>query len=158
VVLKEVPAEDVLSMQCTDYAAFLINSTPETIYKHLIEEKGVIGIAEFDNKYSTVKNILKARSDKFLEDFYLKLKARSNSQRKAQNVSRHKSNREEMMSFSKLKQVVGKHGIKSQSQWFKFARENKDFLKKNKVPCDVSGVYKQRGEWVSWSDFYTYRA
>lgn len=158
VALKEVPAEHVLSIQDSDYANFLINSDHETIYKHLIEEKGIAGIADFDNQYSTIKNILKARTDKFLEAFYLKLKARSNKQRSAKNASRHKNNRDEMMPLSKLKQVVSKYRIKSQSQWFKFARENKDFLKKNKIPCDVAKVYKRRGEWVSWPDFYTHGA
>jgi hypothetical protein len=152
--LKEVPATHILSMQNSEYAEFLISSDQETIYKHLMEEKGVLGIADFDNHYSTIKNILKARADNFLEFFYLKLKTRSNKQRSSKNASRHKGNRDEFMPLFKLKQVVKKYQIKNQSQWFKFARENREYLKENKIPCDVANVYKRRGEWISWPDFY----
>lgn len=151
--LKEVPQENILSMQYSDYADFLINSDEETIFKHLVEE-GVTGIAVLDNCFSTVKNILKARPDNFLKKLRNKLMTKANSSRSEKNSERHKQNREKMMPLDELKKLVQQKQIKSQSLWFKFARENKEFLRENRIPCDVANVYKHRGEWVSWPDFY----
>jgi hypothetical protein len=79
---------------------------------------------------------------------------KSNSSRSEKNSERHEQNREQMMPLDELKKLVQQKQIQSQRQWFNFARENKEFLRENRIPCDVANVYKRRGEWISWPNFY----
>jgi hypothetical protein len=55
--------------------------------------------------------------------------------------------RKEYMPFKKLKALVKRLGIKSQSQWFKWAKTKN---KPDNVPVGVSLAYN---EWTNWYDF-----
>jgi hypothetical protein len=154
VELKKVPEERILARQFNDYANFLISSDKKTVFDHLINEKGISGAADLSNNFSTLKNLLKARSDNFLDELYRDLTAWSKKQRSEKLAARRKEIREQMMPLSKLKAIVRKQKIHTQRQWFDFARENKKFLHENNIPCDVASVYARLGDWISWPDFY----
>src|SRR5690606_26887259 len=101
----------------------------------LTRDKGIKGIAQLDNHFSTIKNILKARPDDFLEMLRVRLRNQSINSRIKKNTLKHKFKREQMMPLGELKKIVRKHQIQSQSQWFDFVRANKAYLKSNKIPC-----------------------
>lgn len=58
------------------------------------------------------------------------------------------SERKTYMSFKDVKELVKKLGIKSQTEWFQWARSGK---KPNNIPAGVNLVYKD--EWIDWYDF-----
>ena len=52
------------------------------------------------------------------------------------------------ISFTKVKKIAKKFNLKSQFQWYRWAKSSQ---KPNNVPANVSYVYKN--QWISWYDF-----
>lgn len=56
--------------------------------------------------------------------------------------------RKDFLSFEEAREFVRKLGLKSQKEWFQFAKSNK---KPENIPLDVYEKYKNK--WLSWPDF-----
>jgi superfamily II DNA or RNA helicase len=55
----------------------------------------------------------------------------------------------EFISFEKLKNLVKNHGVKTQSEWYRFYKGLQD---KSGIPFNPQSIYKQKG-WKNWADF-----
>ena len=98
-------------------------------------------------------NILKLRTDFDAVMEHFKQKGINNRRANTQlAIERRQANYASMQS---VKELIRKQNIKSQRDWFNFATNNRQLLKKLNVPSNLPSVYKRLGTWEGWGALWS---
>lgn len=107
------------------------------------------------NRFSWALTCLQVRSDYqlILDAFLLAGKlARS----RAIAATRAKA-RLRYASLQEIRELCEAHGISSQVQWQRFAKQHRAWLKSRGVPANLPYVYRKVGTWTRWGDLWAKR-
>ncbi|MYL25800.1 MULTISPECIES: hypothetical protein [Halomonadaceae] len=146
--------EKMTERQVSDDIALVLNGSEEEVYRHITEEMGINSIAELQNHNSPTLKALKQRPDKgrAVTDA---IKSNSIKRRNREMTKNHEMKRNEYAHLSDVKKVVQKNKIRSQRDWFAWCKANPEEKTRLRIPTNVYSVYRRKGQWVSWTDFFT---
>jgi hypothetical protein len=148
----------------TDYSVEVLGYSNDEKKKNLIalplidlvkflEDEGIDGLATLKNKFHSYMNILKLRTDFDAVMEHFKQKGLSNRRANTQlAIERRQAN---YASMQRVKELIRKQNIKSQRDWFSFAKNNRQLLKKLNVPSNLPSVYKRLGTWEGWGALWS---
>src|SRR5690606_12650749 len=74
--------------------------------------------------------------------------ARVRSNRERQRIQRD----ERFAPLSEVRELCHSEKISTQTEWFEFAKRNKETLKAANIPVSVHTIYKRLGQWKNWRD------
>ncbi|MFO7787924.1 MAG: hypothetical protein R6W87_09185 [Halospina sp.] len=146
--------EKMTERQVSEDIAFVLNGSEKEVYLHITEEMGIDSIAELQNHNSPILKALKQRPDKG-EAVLATIKSNSIQRRNRTMTKIHEMKRDEYAHLSEVKKVVQKKNIRSQRDWFSWCTANPEEKARLRIPTNVYSVYRRKGQWVSWTDFFT---
>jgi hypothetical protein len=109
---------------------------------------GAVNSAVLQNRFSWALSCLRWRPD--FEELLARYRTEGIAMR-AQSIRRtREAKRQNYASLAEIRCLCREFGIESQSQWFRFARANRELLLQRRVPANPAGVYGRLGTWSGW--------
>jgi hypothetical protein len=154
VLIKSIPSDlSKLLYEDISRKQFFLQSDRQLVIDCLVEELGINGIADLDNKHSSIKNLLCARGDE--DEIRMVIKEIGLKRKSIRLTQFHQNRRDNYMSLEEVSVFCKKHKIKYVKDWNFFAVSNKELLRRSGIPSNLRDVYLARGEWISWSHAFT---
>lgn len=111
---------------------------------------GIVGVGILTNKFSWLHSIIRRRSD--YDTVMQRLKAISKSISSEKRKRWIKRRDEGRPSLAVVRKLCREEEIRTQMQWFLFAKKNPGRLKNLGIPSNIYSVYTRLGKWISWRD------
>ena len=126
----------------------------EEFLNYLRTERGLEKTADLSNHLSNLNAVIKARPDS--KELFELLKSRGIKLRNIKNSKR--ARKRPYAKLTLVREIFRRFNIRSQKQWYTFAKNNKQFLRALHVPVALPEVYRLRGMWdKGWAYLTQYR-
>lgn len=144
-----VPEKHLLLWEDVPAKKSLLEGPIERVLAQL-RKNGVRGVGDFQNRHSSLYRLLSIRPDfdLLLTNLKSMTAARVRSNRERQRIQRD----ERFAPLSEVRELCHSEKISTQTEWFEFAKRNKETLKAANIPVSVHTIYKRLGQWKNWRD------
>lgn len=153
VELSTFPVKDVFYQE-NEIKNNLLTLNKEQLLPYLYA-LGITGIAVLQNQFCSMHTMLKLRED--YEQVMEAIKSASNAQKAKKVRDWNRGVREQYASIDIVRKLTVEKQFKSQGEWYKYAKENKDILAQKRIPSSLQSVYKQLGVWQGWRSMWADR-
>ena len=144
------PVEKLCWEDCEEKQA-LLGLGFDDLMAHL-RHLGAVSTAVLKNQFSWVVSCLHWRPD------FAAIMARFKADglaRRGQSIRRTcQARRESYAPLAEVRRLCDEHGIRSQTQWWRFAVKNRQLLRQRQLPSNPAGAYSRLGTWTSWGDLW----
>ena len=142
----------VLRYENCETKNFYLNAPLEAVVDRLFRLEKISGLADFYNKHSPIKNLIRSRQDN--KQILQRIRDLASSRKSATRILNAKRLRELYAPIESVQKFLSGHDIRTQKDWNFFAKSNKNLLHVKNIPANLPLIYKKSGQWTSWTDVF----